>query len=525
MTTGDSGGGTTAPRPGGRATAAALALTVLLLVLVSLLAGLLVWQGYREAVAGAHLRAASAAHVASAHVRWLIEASFQALRRIDDSLGRRPDLFNPGTVTDLDNAVAAVPGEVLVHVYDAGGNPILSNDPDMEPTGVAGRDFFAALAAGEEWQISPLLNDRFPKRKVFAIGRRIERDGRFLGAAVIYVPASLLAQAWAAMGLGPGSTVGLVRDDGWLVARYPVPERAIDLHDYVLFTRYLEEAPVGTYRNPASPADGQSRTVGYRRLESLPLIAIAGLSDESLITPYLRRVGVALLLAAPIALALLFVTAWVVRLLRQEERSRIALAEALEHNRALFREIHHRVKNNLQTVSALVQMQPGSPEAKSAMTRRIAAMAAVHEHIYQADRYDRVALADYVRKLATTLEEGYGAAPRVTCDLDPVEIEPEAALLVGLIVNEAVTNAYKHAFPDGRDGTIAITLRATPEGHATLSVADDGVGCVPGEDRPPGMGSRLIEGLARQLAATTEVLAGRGTTFVLTVPLTPTLRS
>jgi two-component system, sensor histidine kinase PdtaS len=505
------------PTPARRSVPVALALTGLLLVLVVLLAGQFIWQSQRDTKAATEARAVSAAYIASTHVRWLVEANLQTLRRIDDSLGGRRDLLTTGTLRDLDQAVAALPGAVYVWVFDADGRSVLTNEREFVSISIADRDYFAALKAGVEWNIGPLLTGHHTGRKVFPIGRRIERDGLFLGAAVIYVPADLLAQFWQSMDLGPGSTIGLLRDDGWLVARHPVPEQALNLAGYALFTEYLPKASEGFYEAAASPADGVARVVGYRRVEGLPLITVVGIPVEVLTDRFWERIAGITLVAAPIGLALLLVSLWVVRLLRQEERAHHALSQALEENRVLLREIHHRVKNNLQTVSALIRLQPGPPEAKEELMRRIAAMTAVHEHIYRSDQFGRLDVADYIRTLVAGLREGYGSAVTVECELAPVDVVPDQALPLGLIVNEVVSNAFKHAFPGGRTGLITLTLEVTEAEQAVLRVHDNGVGYQPGT--PTGMGSRLIRGLAQQIKGDYEFRNENGTLFVLKFPL------
>jgi two-component system, sensor histidine kinase PdtaS len=505
------------PPPASRAVIAALALTGLLLVLVVLLAGQFIWQSQQDAKAATEGRAASAAYIASTHVRWLIEANLQTLRRVDDSLGGRRDLLTAGTVPDLDQAVTALPGAVYIWVFDADGRSVLTNEPEFASISIADRDYFVTLKSGAEWDIGPLLIGRHTGRKVFPIGRRIERDGQFLGAAVIYVPADHLAQFWQSMDLGPGSTVGLLRDDGWLVARYPVPERTLNLAGYTLFTEHLTKASEGFYEAAASPADGVARVVGYRRVEGLPLITVVGIPLEVLTDRFRERLGEITLVALPIGLALLLVSLWVVRLLRQEERAHRALSQALEENRLLLREVHHRVKNNLQTVSALIRLQPGPSEPKEELMHRIAAMTAVHEHIYGSDQFGRLDIADYIRTLVAGLREGYGSAVKVECELASVDVTPDQALPLGLIVNEVVSNAFKHAFPGGRPGLITLKLKVTELGQAVLRVQDNGVGYQSG--KPTGMGSRLIGGLAQQINGDYEFRNEDGTLFILTFPL------
>lgn len=500
-------------------TAAVAGLMVgLLLALVILLAGVFVWQGQRDVRSVVETRATSAVFTASAYVRWLIEANLQALRRVADSVAMRPDLLSTGTIKDLNDAVVSLPAAVHIWVVNERGDPVLSNEPGVVPEGVDSQDYFIALRDGAPSFIGRLTVDAATGRRFFPIGRRIEREGRFLGSVLAFVPADLLARFWAAMDLGPGSTVGLLRDDGWLVARFPVPDRSLNLADYVLFSDYLPKAPEGVYQAAASPADGVARLVAYRRMDDLPLVIVVGVPLSTLADSAARRLGGIMLVTAPISVALLLVSLWVVKLLRQEERARGALADALEQNRLLFREIHHRVKNNLQTVAALVQIQPGPADAKDELIRRIAAMTAVHEHIYSSDQYRRVDLAGYIRRLVSGVQHGYGSAITVDCELAPVLVNSDRALPLGLVVNEVVSNAFKHAFPDGRAGSIRVTLRTDGRGQVELRVLDDGVGYRPGTG--DGMGSRLIRGLCQQIGAKHTVEVGDGTVFALVFSLT-----
>src|SRR3546814_5671609 len=131
----------------------------------------------------------------------------------------------------------------------------------------------------------------FPYTTLFrsATAHRIERNGEFLGAAVIFVPAGLMADFWTTLDLGANSSVGLLRDDGWLIARHPVPDDTMNLADQPLFTDYLPNAPSGAYSSTASPADGVGRIVGYYRVPDLPVIAVAGLSSDAAMNRFWAR--------------------------------------------------------------------------------------------------------------------------------------------------------------------------------------------------------------------------------------------
>ena len=161
----------------------------------------------------------------------------------------------------------------------------------------------------------------------------------------------------------------------------------------------------------------------------------------------------------PVLIGLGVLSVWVVRLLKRDEQMRASLAAAVERNNLLMREIHHRTKNNLQSVASLIKLQPISEEAKAAMTARIAAMSALHEQAYRSDQYSDVNLRDYlltlVDNIRKTSPDGIairdGVSPRPSIDRD-------LAQPLGLIVNEVISNAMKHAFAGRRNGRIAVTL-------------------------------------------------------------------
>jgi two-component sensor histidine kinase len=507
-------------RPANRAVAAVFLLLGLVLVLVLLLASAVIWQGHRDARAALEARTVSSAYVASTHARWLIEANLQALRRVADSTARsaRPLGESAGEIA---SAVSALPGSVMMWVFDAQGRPVFGTDPQMKPADPAGQDYFQALQAGESWVVGPLRDEPGLERKVFPIGYRIARDGVFLGAAVTMVPADLMVQFWRSLNLGPGSSVGLLREDGWLVVRSPIPDSPLNLSDYVLFTDYLKESPEGLYVSSQSPADGLARVVAYRRVTGLPLVVAVGAPVIDFWTSFRERIVDVLVVGGPVALGLVLVSLWVVRLLRKEERAHQKLAVANERNQMLLREIHHRVKNNLQAVSALVRLQPGPREAKDELMRRIQAMSMVHEHIYSSDQFDRIDLEDYVRTLVSVLRQSHTARVAVEARLDPIVVAVEQANPLGLILNEVISNAMKHGFPEDRGGRIVVTLR-TEGGEGVLEVRDNGVGFDPQASRH-GMGLRLVQGLAQQLGATYTFANDGGTVFTLRFPVTAPL--
>jgi two-component sensor histidine kinase len=212
---------------------------------------------------------------------------------------------------------------------------------------------------------------------------------------------------------------------------------------------------------------------------------------------------------------------------KELEASNERLRAALHEKEVLLREVHHRVKNNLQVVSGLLTLQ--ASRADPALMRhfqdsqeRIRAMGRVHEQLYRADDASAFDPAAYVRAICDDLREIYGAAGRVTCQVEarrPVRIPLDVATPLALIVNEVISNAYKHAFPDGRRGEIRVVLDETEAG-TLLEIRDDGIGLPDGQGEPgdASMGQRLVRLLAQQIDATAELRSEGGTRFSLVLP-------
>lgn len=165
----------------------------------------------------------------------------------------------------------------------------------------------------------------------------------------------------------------------------------------------------------------------------------------------------------------------------------------------LLREVHHRVKNNLQTVASLVQLQPMADETKRELRGRILAMAAVHEHLHRPGSDGTVNLADYLGGLARAVNDGFGGKVRLVLDLEPVHVGADVATSLGLITNELVSNANKYAYPDRAPGTFRIGLAPAAEASATLRLTNDGIPFDAGASRE-GIGIRLIRSLSAGIA-------------------------
>ena len=211
--------------------------------------------------------------------------------------------------------------------------------------------------------------------------------------------------------------------------------------------------------------------------------------------------------------------------LREVQRMEALMARSLEEKDTLLKEIHHRVKNNLQMVSSLLslqmdQMPEGKPqELLAESVARVRSMALIHQHLYGSQSLARVDLGSYARSLAESLRYVLAPGAWVEVESDPVEVTVEEAVPVGLILNELVTNALKYgAGPAGH--TVRTTLR-TGRNEARLEVRDSGAGLPPGFDLRGSatLGMQLVTTLARQLRGTISGRNDGGAVFTLSWPL------
>ncbi len=205
------------------------------------------------------------------------------------------------------------------------------------------------------------------------------------------------------------------------------------------------------------------------------------------------------------------------------------IERSLQERETLLREVYHRVKNNLQVVQSLLSLQRRSVSdgaARAALddsARRVQAMALVHEKLYQTDHLESIELPGYVNELLHHLADTLGAAAQrieLVCDIAPRQASLETAVPLGLLINELVSNAIKHAFPAGRGGRIRVQLSGGP-GVPRLSVQDDGVGVPAGLDphAAKSMGLQLAVSLAGQLGGRLELEStAAGAVFAADLP-------
>lgn len=190
---------------------------------------------------------------------------------------------------------------------------------------------------------------------------------------------------------------------------------------------------------------------------------------------------------------------------RKKTNELLAIKNA--ENELLLKEIHHRVKNNLEIVSSLLALQSaqiddkGIKDAMQEGQNRVESIGIVHQKLYQGTNLAAVEMKDYFNNLSDNILNSFGADDRVTieCAMNKLELDIDTAVPLGLIVNELLTNALKYAFPDGRKGRIEIKLEHKDANTLHLKIADDGVG-KSGVVKGTGFGGQLISLLTRQLS-------------------------
>ncbi len=202
------------------------------------------------------------------------------------------------------------------------------------------------------------------------------------------------------------------------------------------------------------------------------------------------------------------------------------LEQAVETKTALLHEVDHRVKNNLQMISALILLQSrtiedeGTRRSLREMLSRIEALGTVHRRLYQSANVTRFDVGEFIRDLVTDLV-GVGSRERVGVrfDLETIDIAAEHAAPIALIVNEVVTNALKHAFPDGRKGTLLAELHRVDD-QMRVQIRDDGVGQGVTGMSSTSFGTSLVRTLSRQLKASVSWSDNTpGTTVTIDVPI------
>lgn len=477
---------------------------------------LTVYENYNNALREGEARAVSSAHVVAAHMEWMMEASDLALRRIEAAISGRPIDSSAELILDLERAVGELPVGFEYAILDQDGQTRFSSAPDDVLPDHAERAYFMRLKEGEALTFSRLLDNERAGKPAFIIARRIGTGSDFRGVASITIPNDNLDRFWSSMNLGPNSTISVIRDDGWLVARRPSAQKPINLSTTEWYPLTRDKAS-GFYHNPVSQIDGFARIVAFWKVQDWPLVALAAIERQEVLDQFWRNLLGDALFVVPLMAVLVGASFWIYALLYRTASRNEQLEHAVERNRFLLREIHHRVKNNLQAVLALVRLQRLPQDARDDMARRISAMIAVHEQIYNTDQFEEVEVAPYATRLISDIASGYDMPVKIDLDLAPIALDRDQALPLGMIINEVVSNAFKYAFSGRSEGKLTVRLHQDG-GDLKLTIRDDGPG-IAEDTRTTGMGTKLISSFVRQLGGRSELYNDKGAVFTLTAPL------
>ena len=419
-------------------------------------------------------------------------------------------------------------------VIGADGLPIaFSGHYPVEPVDLGDRDWFRSHLQGDERHIGSAIFSRLDREPLLIYSRRVvDAEGTFTGVVQVAMRPVFLPERARARDLAHRMTFGIWDASGAIVAlsdlgrdHYGRPRNATGpFHG-------IGAARTGVHR--VEQADGH-HLVALRAAEGWPLFVTADVPLEAVLAGWHRSVVWSTAMVILVLAGLAWLTSVGVRLSRREEVALMRLNElnqelegALADKEMLLREVHHRVRNNLQVTASLLNMQArrvGDERARAALDDtqdRLRSIALLHETLYRGDAGASIDLAEYFERLGQEVAAAYGAEKRgirLEIDVEPVRFGLDRAVPLALAVTEVLGNAFKHAFAPEASGNVRIVGRRIAD-DLIVEVHDDGPGFEPAECPPESLGLRLIDAFVRQLDARYAFDADGGTVFRLTVPL------
>jgi two-component sensor histidine kinase len=483
----------------------------------------------------------------------------------------------------LSHAIKPYPVYGSLIVFDLKGAVLCSNDPAYANVSVAGRDWFREVVATDATQLSGYVIAQGPDVPALILGHPVHDAGGALKAVLaLSIELDWLQPVERLLGLPNGGAAYLLDRDGAVLTGLEVPQGFGDrgLPDpqtlYAITSRDL-------FSFAADGRDGIARIYAVTPLEQGQLFILVGMPKSGALGWIQRELVVQMIGFAALWLAGLLaawigtralVTRWTeqlattaramskgdlaaradlqgapaeLRLLgdtlgymaKRLEARQNELSDALAQKDVLLREIHHRIKNNLQTVTSLLNLHSkgirseGAQQALQQIRMRVQALALVHRHLYESETMRDVELRFFLGDLCQLLQDGSGTSRwrvRLGLEIASLRMPVERATPLALLVTELVTNSFKHAFPDNRYGAITVKLVTAEDGMAVLSVADDGVGLPESAGSDPtemaakglGLGAKITQAFARQLGGELSVSGPPGTTVTLTFPIDAT---
>jgi two-component system, sensor histidine kinase PdtaS len=441
---------------------------------------------------------------------------------------------------------------------DAQGLPRLTSRSYPAPAvDTSDRSHFIALRdGGRELYISELLQSRVAEGANIVFARRLNDDqGGFRGIVQVVLHPGYFYAFYEKIQPPFPVAVTLFRDDLSMLVRYPRIDDATVANTKKWADRQaLERSPDAGFVTSPSTVDGVTRTEAYQRVRGFPVLVSVGVDLADIHRRWLAGVGEQALFVVTALIALLFLVRLALQRLQREEaavealrgltatlESRVVertaelkasndrLAGLVTEKERILRELNHRIKNSLQMISSLLDLQgrnssdPAVVEQLGHASRRVLAVARVHQRLYSAKNVEVLEFAPYLRALCADLGTSLAIDGRqVKVHVETVErdVAADVAIPLGLIVSEAVTNAARHAYGESEAGVINVAYRTLADGRWQLEISDRGVGMemAPGAKRPRGLGMQLIQALSEQIDAALEVSGAGGTRVTLTGP-------
>lgn len=501
-------------------------------------------------------------------------------QRIADSLGREAEVratlegTADGTMREACNDTLLQTAQPYTAygtavIFDLEGNPLCMWDTQRNVVGVHDRAWFQEVVSTGASTVSGRLVSRALGEPIIAFGAPLkDAAGRMKGVVGLGIRLSWLSSIGQESGLPPESAVYLLDRQGEVLVSPPRGEEDVNALPADLDLPTLLQSGGRTFQ--AVGSDGVVRAYGVYAIGQGQLYTVLGLPRETLIGPLRHDLWIQILVLCVVSIAgmvaaligaRLLVTRWTDKLtvaarsmdfeqLSTEDGLRGAPSElkelgetlrrmaarihareselqvSISQKQLMLREIHHRVKNNLQTVTSLMNLYarlPRGDEFKQAFADvqlRINTLALVHRHLYESQDLQDIDFAPFMANLCALLQDGSGISPRrvhLVSRIPSVRMNGDRAVPLALLTTELVTNSFKHGFPAGRGGTIRVELVVDEADNAVLTVADDGIGAKPDgigarQGLPTSMGRSLIDAFTKQLGGTLSLSGPPGMT-------------
>jgi two-component sensor histidine kinase len=475
----------------------------------------------------------------------------------------------------LETAIRPYPAYAIAILRNPKGDTVCQSDAAAPAPNVAGADWFMAVMQSRRETVSGYFYAARTQEGVIIYAAPVVNDrNEVTGVLSLAIRLEWLSAIGQEPGLPPDAMVYLLDRAGHVLVGPKA--QGVDTQAGLPDAEILQRVVGGYVRTFDSVGqDGVQRNYAVNVIGDKELFILLGQPTARLIEPLrttlLIQIGVLMFVSvAAMAAALIgtrvLVTNWISRLneaassmsvgdlsvkrefegapaefrelaetlremaIRLDERE-VDLRQSLAQKQMMLREIHHRVKNNLQTVTSLLNLYariPRGEAVKQAFTdvqMRINALALVHRHLYESQDMQEVDLHPFMTNLCSLLQDGSGVPPRrvrLNVDIPHVRVTGDRAVPLALLTTEVLTNSFKHAFPNQRAGSITVSISRQADGMAKLVIADDGIGLAEQKvdsEMPGSMGQTLIEAFTRQLGGEITISGPPGTTSTLSFPL------